>query len=53
VASLVASWRSARETAAVNSVPAYVVNGRYQLVTQSIKSIEGMAELIEELVRLP
>ena len=53
VASLVASWRSARETAAVSSVPAYVVNGRYQLVTQSIKSIEGMAELIEELVRLP
>ena len=49
VKALVAEWEQSYEVAKVQGVPAFVVNGKYLLYTQAIKSPDSMLELIKEL----
>lgn len=50
VIELLAKWDNALEIAKVQGIPAYIVNGKYLIYTKSIKSIDGMANLIKELL---
>lgn len=42
-------WKAAYDVAKIQGVPAYVVNGKYLILTKSIKSVDSMADLIKEL----
>ncbi|XEG77182.1 thiol:disulfide interchange protein DsbA/DsbL [Edwardsiella tarda] len=45
-----AEWKGAAyDVAKIQGVPAYVVNGKYLIMTKSIKSIDSMAALVNEL----
>ena len=46
-----ADWEVAYEVAKIQGVPAYVVNGKYLILTKSIASVDGMQELIAELAK--
>ena len=48
---LVGEWEAAYEVAKIQGVPAFVVNGKYLILTKSITSVDGMAELIAELAK--
>ncbi|MGP8308491.1 thiol:disulfide interchange protein DsbA/DsbL [Vibrio sp. YIC-376] len=37
----------------INSVPTFIVNGKYQVVTSGHESVEGMAETINYLLKQP
>lgn len=52
VQDLADSWLPAYEAAKIQGIPAYVVNGRYLIMTKSLRSIGGMTALIETLARL-
>ncbi len=43
-------WEGARDIAGIQGVPAFVVKGKYLLYTKNIKSIDGMAATIKELM---
>jgi thiol:disulfide interchange protein DsbA len=43
-------WDGAVEIAKIQGIPAFVVKGKYLLYTKSIKSIDGMAATIKELM---
>ena len=49
VQELLSKWDASYDVAKVQGVPAFVVNGKYLLMTSKITSIEGMAKLVEEL----
>ena len=51
VKELLSKWDAAYEVAKIQGVPAFVVNGKYLIYTKSISSIDGMAALIEELLK--
>ncbi|AOV97929.1 thiol:disulfide interchange protein [Edwardsiella hoshinae] len=45
-----AAWKNAAyDVAKIQGVPAYVVNGKYLIMTKNIKSIDSMAALVNEL----
>lgn len=48
---LVGEWEASYEVAKIQGVPAFVVNGKYLILTKSITSVDGMAELIAELAK--
>ena len=48
---LVGEWEAAYEIAKIQGVPAFVVNGKYLILTKSITSVDGMADLIAELAK--
>lgn len=50
VQALIAEWDGSYEVAGIQGVPAFVVNGKYLIYTKSIKSIDGMLQLINELL---
>ena len=45
------TWDESYDVAKIQGVPAFVVNGKYLIMTKSISSIDGMAQLIEELLK--
>ncbi len=49
VKALIERWEVSYPIAKVQGVPAYVVNGKYLLMTKNITSIDGMAATIKEL----
>ena len=49
VQSLADSWKVAYSVAKIQGVPAYVVNGRYLIMTKSIRNFDGMVSLVKEL----
>lgn len=49
VQNLIKQWDAGYSVAKIQGVPAYVVNGKYLLMTKNIKSIDSMAETIREL----
>lgn len=49
VAQILKNWDESYEVAKIQGVPAFVVDGKYLIYTQNIKSIDAMAELIEEI----
>lgn len=51
VQALIAEWDQSFEVAKIQGVPAFVVNGKYLIYTKSIKSVDGMAQLINELLK--
>jgi thiol:disulfide interchange protein DsbA len=51
VQALLAEWDLSYEVAKVQGIPGYVVNGKYLIYTKSIKSTDGMLQLINELLK--
>lgn len=49
VNSLIERWEASYAIAKIQGVPAYVVNGKYLLLTKNIRSIDSMAETIKDL----
>jgi len=49
VVRLADSWKAAYPAARIQGIPAYVVNGKYLIMTRSIQGVNGMVELIKEL----
>ncbi|MFV0480681.1 MAG: thiol:disulfide interchange protein DsbA/DsbL [Campylobacteraceae bacterium] len=49
VKDLVNSWEASYEVAKIQGVPAFVVNGKYLIYTKSIRSVDGMVDLVKEL----
>ena len=49
VKALCAQWRTSYDIAKIQGIPAYVVNGRYLIMTKSIRDFDGMVELVKEL----
>ena len=52
VVRLADSWKAAQPVARIQGIPAYVVNGKYLIMTRSIKGVNDMVELIKELALL-
>ncbi|MDO5532038.1 thiol:disulfide interchange protein [Sutterella sp.] len=46
-------WKSSLETARLQGIPAYVVNGRYLILTKRIRSVRGFVDLVAELSKKP
>ena len=49
VQALADSWKPAYDAAKIQGIPAYVVNGRYLVMTKSIRSLQGFVDLLTEL----
>lgn len=49
VAALADLWRTGYDTARIQGIPAYVVHERFLIMTKSIKSPQGLADLVIEL----
>ena len=49
VKALADSWKVSYPVAKIQGIPAYVVNGKYLIMTKSIRSIDGLVELVKEL----
>jgi thiol:disulfide interchange protein DsbA len=49
VKALIERWEVSYPIAKIQGVPAYVVNGKYLLMTKNITSIDSMADTIKEL----
>ena len=45
-------WKPCYDVAKIQGVPAYVVNGKYLIMTKSIRNVKGMVDLITELSKL-
>ena len=44
-------WDESYDVAKIQGVPAFVVNGKYLIMTKSINSLDGMTQLVEELLK--
>lgn len=49
VQALADSWKPSYDVAKIQGIPAYVVNGKYLVMTKSIRSIDGLVQLVTEL----
>jgi thiol:disulfide interchange protein DsbA len=49
VKALLKEWDASYDVAKIQGVPAFVVNGKYLIMTKSITSVDGMLQLINEL----
>ena len=49
VQQLADSWKPSYDVAKIQGIPAYVVNGKYHIMTKSIRSDRGLVDLITEL----
>ena len=52
VQKLADSWKPSYDVAKIQGVPAYVVNGKYLLMTKSIRSVKGMVDTLSELSKM-
>ncbi|BCA80840.1 thiol:disulfide interchange protein DsbA/DsbL [Desulfuromonas sp. AOP6] len=48
---LIAEWEASYDVAKIQGIPGFVVNGKYLIYTKSIKSVDGMLQLINELLK--
>ena len=44
-------WKKSYEVAKIQGVPAYVVNGKYLIMTKSIRGFDGFVDLVKELAK--
>ena len=44
-----AEWKTSYDVAKIQGIPAYVVNGKYLIMTKSIRNFDGMVNLVKEL----
>ena len=51
VQQLADAWKPCYDVAKIQGIPAYVVNGKYLIMTKNIRSIDGMVALIAELAK--
>ncbi|MDW7645235.1 MAG: thiol:disulfide interchange protein DsbA/DsbL [Desulfuromonadales bacterium] len=51
VQALLKEWDESYDVAKIQGIPGYVVNGKYLIYTKSIKSVDGMLQLINELLK--
>lgn len=51
VQALIAEWEASYDVAKIQGIPGFVVNGKYLIYTKSIKSVDGMLQLINELLK--
>ena len=49
VTALADSWKLSYDVAKIQGIPAYVVNGKYLIMTKSIRNFDGMVALVKEL----
>ena len=42
-------WKASFDIAKIQGIPAYVVNGKYLIMTKSIRGLDGMVNLVKEL----
>ena len=49
VTALADSWKETYPVAKIQGIPAYVVNGKYLIMTKSIRNFDGMVKLVKEL----
>ncbi len=49
VKALCAEWKTSYDIAKIQGIPAYVVNGKYLIMTKSIRNFDGMVNLVKEL----
>ena len=49
VVALADSWKVTYPVAKIQGIPAYVVNGKYLIMTKSIRNFDGMVNLVKEL----
>ena len=49
VQALADSWKPSYDAAKIQGIPAYVVNGKYLVMTKSIRSLQGFVDLLTEL----
>ena len=49
VTALADSWKETYPVAKIQGIPAYVVNGKYLIMTKSIRNFDGMVALVKEL----
>ena len=47
------AWRPVEAVAAIQGIPAYVVNGRYLILNKVVRSKNELTELVEKLAKLP
>jgi thiol:disulfide interchange protein DsbA len=52
VTQLADSWKVTYPVAKIQGIPAYVVNGKYLIMTKSIQSLNGMVNLVKELAAM-
>ena len=52
VAKLADSWKLTYPVGKIQGIPAYVVNGKYLLMTKNIRSLDGMVATVKELAAL-
>ena len=52
VTALADSWKETYPVAKIQGIPAYVVNGKYLIMTKSIRNFDGMVALVKELAAL-
>ena len=52
VTKLADSWKVSYPVAKIQGIPAYVVNGKYLIMTKNIRSLDGMVALVKELAAL-
>lgn len=52
VKALADSWKSTYDVAKIQGIPAYVVNGKWLVLTKSIRSIDGFVELVGKLAKM-
>ncbi len=51
VQALADSWKPCYDVAKIQGIPAYVVNGKYLVMTKGIRSVNGLVDLIAELAK--
>ena len=49
VTALADSWKMTYPVAKIQGIPAYVINGKYLIMTKTIRNFDGMVELVKEL----
>lgn len=52
VLTLADSWKATYDVAKIQGIPAYVVNGKYLIMTKSIRNFDGMVALVKELAAM-
>lgn len=52
VTALADSWKVTYDVAKIQGIPAYVVNGKYLIMTESIRNFDGMVSLVKELAAM-
>lgn len=52
VMDLLKEWDASYDIAKIQGVPAFVVNGKYLIYTQSIRSVEHLKQLINDLLKM-